>query len=101
MLCLFALGRQPEAEQTVEAALTRNGAFRILDAAPRVVDFVSDLRQLVLPVRAESVYEKGRTAFDDRKYEEAVSGLSAFLSLVGEPEVSRLAHLRPEARADW
>ena len=97
VLCLLALGRQPEARQVFEAALTRNFAFRIPEASPRVLDFVVDLRQRVLPVRAESLYEKGRTDFEDRKYEEAVGELSTFLSLLGEPELGRLAHLRPEA----
>ena len=96
VLCLLALDRQPEAEPALEAALTRRATFRIPGASPRVLDFVNDVRQRVLPVRAEALYKRGRTDFEDFEYAEALDELTTLLTLLGEPEVGRLAELRTE-----
>jgi tetratricopeptide (TPR) repeat protein len=93
-LCLLALGKIAEAERTTEGALMRNFAFSMADASPRGRDFVGAIRQRVLPIRAESLYARGRADLEDRNYTEALNKFSTLLALLDEPEVAKLSDLR-------
>jgi tetratricopeptide (TPR) repeat protein len=95
MLCLLALGRMGEAEQAAERALVRNPGFAVLprEVSPRVVDFVREVRQRVLPMRAESLYARARADFDERRYVEAASRFTLVLDLLSEPDVASIGKL--------
>jgi tetratricopeptide (TPR) repeat protein len=99
MLCLLALGRTAEAEQAVERALTRNPTFSVFETevSPRVTEFFRDIRKRVLPLRAESLYLRGRADYEDRHYVDAVTKFTMVLELLSDPEVAstgKLADLR-------
>jgi TonB family protein len=98
-LCLLALGRTAEAERALERALTRDPGFRMLEGevSPRVIEFFREVRRRVLPIRAESLYARARSDFENRDYGSAVETFTTVLDLLSDPEVAsvgKLADLR-------
>src|SRR5918999_900366 len=66
-LCLLALGRSREAEQSLQTlALNRPSySFDQNDASPRLVTLYQDVRRRTLPEAIKLIYQRARVSFDN------------------------------------
>src|SRR5438552_5238261 len=65
-LCLLALGRTKEAEQSLESLVRRRPLFKMSDTevSPRLVTMFREVRKRLLPAAIRDLYAKARTTFD-------------------------------------
>lgn len=99
-LCLLALDRQGDAEQTLEGLVTRRPLYAINDTeySPRLVSMFRDVRKRVLPSTAQQLYTEAKAQYENKNYEVAVTKFKQLNSVLNDPDVSggsgRLADLR-------
>lgn len=82
-LCLIALGRVTDAEQVLEALVTRNPAFSVAqrDLSPRFVALFESVRARTLPTVARSLYTDAKRAFDRGAYADASRQFATLLKV--------------------
>jgi hypothetical protein len=92
-LCLLALGRTSETEQSLRELVDRRPHFRMSeeDVSPRLVAMFHAIRKQLLPGIVKSLYGKARRAFEEKNYAEASSGFKDMLDLLGDPDVGSAA----------
>jgi tetratricopeptide (TPR) repeat protein len=99
-LCLLALDRQGDAEQALEALVTRRPLYAINDTdySPRLVTMFREVRKRVLPGAALQIYAEAKTEYENKNYELAVTKFRQLASVLNDPDASvesgRLADLR-------
>jgi tetratricopeptide (TPR) repeat protein len=88
-LCLFALGRVPEAQEALEHLVVANPRYtmREADVSPRVVALFNEVRKRVLPDEIRNRYARAKAAYDDKKPDAAVAQFKDLVALLGDRSV--------------
>ncbi len=89
-LCLLALGRTREGEETIERLVLHNPTYAILDAevSPKLVSVFHDVRRRTMPAAARSLYTKAKTSYDGKRWAEAKVEFEGLLTLLGDPDLA-------------
>ena len=68
--CLFALGRNAEAQKVAEGLIAKNPMLQLdrADASPRITAMFSDVRRTLLPALIREHYKAARTALDTKDF---------------------------------
>jgi hypothetical protein len=84
MLCLLALGRTDEANQTMERMLLRDPLYTLPrgDASPRVHAAFAEVRQRVLPAHAQTTYAEAKRAFEQKAFAAAAQKFELTLQVI-------------------
>jgi hypothetical protein len=96
-LCLVALGRMQEADETIAAMITRDPLFRpaVAEIPPRQRPMFSDKRKALLPAIIQSRYEQAKESFDRSDFRTAVDGFTEVLMAIAAGEIAAQARLPP------
>ena len=88
-LCLLALGRQAEAQSSIESLIGRNPFFRMSESevSPRLVTMFHDLRKKMLPAAVRDLYASARTNFEKKNYNVASGQLRSLLALISDDDL--------------
>jgi TonB family protein len=88
VFCLFALGRNAEAEAAAESLIRTHPAFQPdpTDASPRILDMFAAVRQRLLPELIRNEYRAARSARDAKNLTEAEANLVEARQLLDEAE---------------
>ena len=100
-LCLLGLGREVDADQTLERIVLRSPQFRVPAnaASPAFLARFASVRRRVLPVAANKAYAKAKTSFDLKDYATAADQLRELLLVLrdetasGDPVLATLQQL--------
>ncbi|HUL74111.1 MAG TPA: TonB family protein [Vicinamibacterales bacterium] len=92
-LCLLALGRTAEAQQSLETLVTRNPLFKMSDAdvSPRLVTIFHDVRKRLLPGAVRDLYEKGKANFEQGHYDVAKPQFEQLMTLLSDDDLGQNA----------
>jgi TonB family protein len=93
VLCFVALGRTTDADQTIEAMITRDPLYHPAESEipPRLRLVFSDKRKKLLPSIIQSRYELARSRFDQRDYKAAAEGFTEVLIALSDPDIAGTA----------
>jgi tetratricopeptide (TPR) repeat protein len=85
-LCLLALGRDREAQASLERIVVRAPLYVVKadDASPKLVTLFQQVRQRTLPVAAKDLYAKARASFDGKRFAEARTQFEEMLAVLKE-----------------
>ncbi len=99
VLCLLALGRQADAERSIETLVLADPSFGPDDAvaSPRVQGVFVDVRKRVVPNAARQRYLSGRAAFERKEYEAALKDFEVALRWIDAPDLAAAAKEPPLA----
>jgi TonB family protein len=94
-LSLLALGRQQDAEATVEALVTASPEFAIsaADVPPRFATLVTRVRRQVLPGILRQLFAEGREQYRGRAMDSAIARFERLLALSSEAELRDVAEV--------
>jgi hypothetical protein len=96
ILCLVALGKQPEADAAMTDLITRDPLYRPgSEMPPRLRSVVADKRRLVLPSVIQSRYMQAKSAFDRSDYKAAAEAFSEVLAVLSDPDIVEQASRLP------
>jgi hypothetical protein len=86
-LCLLALDRPVEVEQSLTRLVAAAPTYRLSDAdvSPRLIAMFAEVRGRVLPDVARQMYLTAKGRFDGRDYEQAVRLLRQLVPLLADP----------------
>ena len=88
-LCLLGLGRNQEAERSVERIITSKPLYAVPDdASPRLVSLFTNVRKRTLPAAARQIYARAKTSYDGKQYTAAAAGFSEVLTIVKHPDAA-------------
>lgn len=89
-LCLLALGRTREAEETIERLVlhTPTYAMRDTEVSPKLVSVFQDVRRRTLPTAIRSLYTKAKASYDAKRWVEAKGEFEGLLALLGDPDLA-------------
>lgn len=89
-LCLLALDRQSDAEQTLEGLVTRQPLYVINDSdySPRLVSIFRSVRKRVLPNAAAQMYISAKAEYESKNYGPAVAKFKQLMSVLSDPDVT-------------
>lgn len=92
-LCLLALGRSADAEQSVEEMVRAEPSLRLsdTDAPPRLVAIYKTARRRVLPSSALQQYSEAKAQFEAHDYASAAERFERLMSLLDDPELKASA----------
>jgi tetratricopeptide (TPR) repeat protein len=84
-LCLLALGREADAERTIERLVQADPSddFAEVSSSPRIKATFKAVRDRLVPAIARAEYERARGAFDAGDHAAARDGFRRVLALVG------------------
>jgi len=96
-LCLFALGKAPEADRVIEAMLLRDPLYRAADEelSPRVENAFQTARRRILPSVIQQKYAEAKAAFDKQQWAAASTGFAEVLKSLGDPDIAASAGAPP------
>jgi tetratricopeptide (TPR) repeat protein len=85
-LCLLALGREREAQASLERIVVREPLYVVKadDASPKLVTLFQQVRQRTLPAAAKELYAKARASYDARRFAEARPVFEQMLAVLKE-----------------
>jgi TonB family protein len=85
-LCLLALGRDREAQASLERLVVRAPLYtvKVDDAPPKLVTMFQQVRARALPTAAKDLYSKAKANFDGRHFTEAQAEFEEMLAIVQE-----------------
>jgi tetratricopeptide (TPR) repeat protein len=88
-LCLLALGRDREAQASLERIVVRAPLYVVKsdDASPKLVTLFQQVRQRTLPAAAKDLYAKARASFDGKRFPEARAQFEEMLAVLKETAV--------------
>jgi tetratricopeptide (TPR) repeat protein len=88
-LCLLALGREREAQASLERIVVRAPLYvvKVDDASPKLVTLYQQVRQRTLPAAAKDLYAKARANFDGNRFAEAQVQFEEMLAVLKEAAV--------------
>lgn len=89
--CLIALGRMDDAKNAI-ATLVEADPFYVPPASPRILSFVSEVRRDSLPAVARGLLDNGRTAYAQKRFEDARGSFELLLRVLADPDMKS----RPE-----
>lgn len=89
-LCLLALGRTDEADQTFTALIMQRPLYTISDSdfPPKIVALFHTIRHRVLPDAARALYTRGKTDYENKKYDYAAGEFKALMTVLTDPDLS-------------
>lgn len=92
-LCLLALGRTAETEQSLRRLVDRRPHFRMSeqDVSPRLVAMFHAVRKQLLPGLVKTLYVQARATFEEKRYAQASSAMRDVLDLVADPDAAEAA----------
>jgi hypothetical protein len=83
VLSLLALGRAEEAERQIARLVAAHPSYTPGDDhSPRVRLAFRSVRDRVLPVRARALYEEGRRAYGDGRFQDAAGALAGAMPII-------------------
>ena len=88
-LCLLALGRPREAEQSLQTLAMNRPLynFDVTDSSPRLVTLYEDIKRRTLPEASKQIYQRARASFDTGKMADAARQFKEVVALAdGAPE---------------
>ena len=96
-LCLFALGKNADADRIIEAMLLRDPLYRAADEelSPRVESAFQTARRRILPSVIQQKYAEAKTAFDKQDFAVASTGFAEVLKSIGDPDIAIAAGAPP------
>jgi tetratricopeptide (TPR) repeat protein len=85
-LCLLALGRDREAQASLERLVVRAPLYvvKVDDASPKLVTMFQQVRERTLPAAAKELYTKARANFDGKRFTEARAQFEEMLAVLKE-----------------
>jgi len=85
-LCLLALGRDREAQASLERIVVRAPLYLVKDddASPKLVKLFQQVRQRTLPAAAKDLYARARANFDGNHFAEAQAQFEEMLVVLKE-----------------
>jgi tetratricopeptide (TPR) repeat protein len=94
-LCLIALGRDNEAQKSLERLLDRNPFHSLSESevSPRLVSMYRDVRARRLPSAARELYTRALVKFDEKSFGAAAEILRDLLAALGREDLDSQAGL--------
>jgi tetratricopeptide (TPR) repeat protein len=94
-LCLIALGRDNEAQKSLERLLDRNPFHSLseTEVSPRLVSMYRDVRARRLPTAARELYTRALLKYDEKSYGAAAEILRDLLTALGREDLDGQAGL--------
>jgi len=85
-LCLLALGRDREAQASLERLVVRAPLYSVKadDAPPKLVTMFQQVRARALPTAAKDLYAKAKASFDGKHFTDAQAQFEEMLAIVKE-----------------
>lgn len=98
-LCLFALGRNTDADRVIDGMLTRQPLYHASneELSPRVRTAFEGARKRILPTVIQKQYAEAKNAFDDKDYAVASAGFADVLKSMADPDITALTAMAPLA----
>jgi len=89
-LCLLALGKTTEVDQTLELLVKSSPLYALKDqdVSPLLVEMFREVRQRTLPNVERDLYAKAKASYDEKRYADADASLTQLLMLLNEADVS-------------
>src|SRR5437763_299845 len=85
--CLFALGRNQDAQSTAEGLIGRNPLLQVdADASPRIAAMFADVRKKLMPSLVRERYRTARAAIDRKEYSAAEPQLTYLRRMLDEAD---------------
>jgi hypothetical protein len=96
-LCLFALGKNADADRVIEAMLLRDPLYRAADEelSPRVETAFQSARRRILPSVIQQKYSDAKAAFDKQDWAAASTGFAEVLKSISDPDIATAAGASP------
>jgi tetratricopeptide (TPR) repeat protein len=94
-LCLIALGRDNEAQKSLERLIDRNPFHSLseTEVSPRLVSMYRDVRARRLPSAARELYTRALLKYDEKSYGAAAEILRDLLTAIGREDLDGQAGL--------
>lgn len=94
-LCLIALGRDNEAQKSLERLIDRSPFHSLSEAevSPRLVSMYRDVRSRRLPSAARELYTRALTKYDEKSFGAAAAILRELLTALGREDLDGQAGL--------
>jgi TonB family protein len=91
--CLFALGRNAEAQKVAESLISKNPMLQLerADASPRITAMFTDVRRTMLPALVREHYKSARTALDSKDFAGAEPQFVQLKGMLEEADRLKLA----------
>jgi TonB family protein len=98
-LCLYALGRNAEADRAVEALVSQNPFYHppMDELSPRMRTTVVETRRRMLPVVLQQKYTEAKTAYEQKDYATATAGFTQVIEGLTDPDLATAARQSPLA----
>jgi hypothetical protein len=89
-LCLLALGRTTEAEQSLTTLVTRRPLIQMSEdeVSPRLVAMFHEVRKRVLPDAIRYGYAHARTSFEQKDYAASAAQLKELMQILADKDLS-------------
>jgi TonB family protein len=97
-LCLLAIGRNQDAERSIETIIARDPLYRPADdLSPRMRTAFSDAKRRVLPSIVQAEYAQAKGAFERKEFESAAFGFKRVVEALNDPDMGQAAKQSPLA----
>lgn len=97
-LCLLAVGRNQDAERSIETIIARDPLYRPADdLSPRMRTAFSDAKRRVLPAIVQQEYAQAKGAFERKEFESAAFGFKRVVEALNDPDMGQAAKQPPLA----
>lgn len=97
-LCLLAVGRNQDAERSIENIIARDPLYRPADdLSPRMRTAFSDAKRRVLPTIVQAEYAQAKGAFERKEFESAAFGFKRVVEALNDPDMAPAAKQPPLA----
>ena len=97
-LCLLAVGRQGDAERSIEAIIMRDPLYQPgEDLSPRMRSAFTDAKKRLLPSIVQQEYAEAKGAFERKEFEVAASGFRRVVDALNDPSMGPAANQPPLA----
>jgi TonB family protein len=95
-LCLLAVGRNQDAERSIETIIARDPLYRPNDElSPRMRNAFSDAKRRVLPAIVQQQYAEAKGAFERKEFETAAFGFKRVVEALNDPDMGVAAKQPP------
>ena len=97
-LCLLAVGRNQDAERSIETIIARDPLYKPNDdLSPRMRSAFSDAKRRVLPALVQQQYAEAKGAFERKEFETAAFGFKRVVEALNDPDMGVAAKQPPLA----
>jgi TonB family protein len=85
-LCLVAIGRTAEAEQSLERIVLAHPLYHFEgeEVSPKLITLYQSVRKRVLPAAAKDLYANAKAKFESKQFEEAAAGFEQVMAVINE-----------------